>query len=59
VLNEYPGLGLDAEALFKLGLCYREMNLGDEAARIFQVILDNYQGSEVAAAAQDFVPASN
>ncbi len=27
VLNEYPGLGLDAEALFKLGLCYREMNL--------------------------------
>jgi outer membrane protein assembly factor BamD len=59
VLNEYPGLGLDAEALFKLGLCYREMNLGDEAARIFQVILENYQGSEVAAAAQDFVPASN
>ncbi len=59
VLNEYPGLGLDAEALFKLGLCYREMNLGDEADRIFQVILDNYQGSEVAAAAQDLVPASN
>ncbi len=59
VLNEYPGLGLDAEALFKLGLCYREMNLGDEAARIFQVILENYQGSEIAAAAQDFVPASN
>jgi outer membrane protein assembly factor BamD len=59
VLNEYPGLGLDAEALFKLGLCYREMNLSDEADRIFQVILDNYQGSEVAAAAEDFVPASN
>jgi outer membrane protein assembly factor BamD len=59
VLNEYPGLGLDAEALFNLGLCYREMNLEDEASRIFQVILENYQGSEVAAAAQDFVPASN
>jgi outer membrane protein assembly factor BamD len=59
VLNEYPGLGLDADALFKLGLCYREMNLNDEASRIFQVILDNYQGSEVAAAAQDFIPASN
>ena len=59
VLNEYPGLGLDAEALFKLGLCYREMNLDDEAARIFQVILENYQGSEVAAAAQDFVPAAS
>ena len=59
VLNEYPGLGLDAEALFKLGLCYREMNLDDEASRIFQVILENYQGSEVAAAAQDYVPATN
>jgi outer membrane protein assembly factor BamD len=59
VLNEYPGLGLDAEALFKLGLCYREMNLEGEAARIFQVILENYQGSEVAAAAQSYVPASN
>ena len=59
VLNEYPGLGLDAEALFKLGLCYREMNLNDEAARIFQVIMENYDGSEVAAAAQDYIPASN
>lgn len=59
VLNDYPGLGLDAEALFKLGLCYREMNLNDEAARIFQVIMENYDGSEVAAAAQDYVPASN
>jgi outer membrane protein assembly factor BamD len=59
VLNEYPGLGLDAEALFKLGLCYREMNLEDEADRIFQVILDNYQGSEVAAAARGYVPASD
>ena len=59
VLNEYPGLGLDAEALFNLALCYREMNLDNEASRIFQVILDNYQGSEVAAAAQDFVPSSN
>lgn len=59
VLNEYPGLGLDAEALFKLGLCYREMNLNDEAARIFQVIMENYDGSKVAAAAQDYIPASN
>jgi len=59
VLNEYPGLGLDAEALFNLGLCYREMKLDDEAARIFQVILENYEGSEVAASAEDFVPASN
>jgi outer membrane protein assembly factor BamD len=59
VLNEYPGLGLDAEALFNLGLCYREMNLSDEAARIFQVIMENYDGSEVAASAQGYIPASN
>lgn len=59
VLNQYPGIGLDAEALFKLGLCYREMNLNDEAARIFQVIMENYDGSEVAAAARDYVPSSN
>lgn len=59
VLNEYPGLGLDAEALYKLGVCYRNMNLDDEANRIFQVILENYQGSEIAEAAQDWVPSAN
>ena len=32
VLDEYPGLGLDAEALYKLGLCYTQMNRDDEAA---------------------------
>jgi hypothetical protein len=35
------------------------MNLNDEAARIFQVIMENYDGSEVASSAQDYVPASN
>jgi outer membrane protein assembly factor BamD len=59
VLNEFPGLGLDAEALYKLGVCYSRMNLEDDAQRIFQVILENYQGSEVAEAAQDWVPAAN
>jgi outer membrane protein assembly factor BamD len=56
ILNEYPGLGLDAEALYKLGVCYTKMNRGDEAQKIFQVILENYRGTEVAAAAADLVP---
>jgi outer membrane protein assembly factor BamD (BamD/ComL family) len=59
VLNDYPGLGLDAEALYKLGVCYSKMHLDDEAARVFQVILQNYEGSEVAEAAQDWVPSAN
>jgi outer membrane protein assembly factor BamD len=59
VLNEFPGLGLDAEALYKLGVCYSEMNLEDEAAKIFQVILENYQGTDVAEAAADLIPAAN
>lgn len=59
VLNEFPGLGLDAEALYKLGVCYTRMDLEDEAERIFQVILDNYQGTEVADAAADLIPAAN
>jgi len=59
VLNDYPGLGLDAEALYKLGVCYTHMNREDEARQIFEVILRNYEGSEVADAAQDLVPAAN
>ena len=59
VLDEYPGLGLDAEALYKLGLCYTHMNRDDEARRIFEVILENYEDSDVARAAQDQIPAAN
>lgn len=59
VLDEYPGLGLDAQALYKLGLCYRQMNRDEEARRIFEVILRNYEDSEVARAAQDQIPAAN
>lgn len=59
VLDEYPGLGLDADALYKLGLCYTHMNRGDDARRIFEVILENYEDSEVARAAQDQIPAAN
>lgn len=56
VLNRYPGLGLDAEALYKLGVCYTEMRLEDEAHKIFEVILQNYRGTDVAAAAADRMP---
>lgn len=59
VLNEFPGLGLDAKALYNLGVCYRNMNRADEANQLFQVILENYQGSEVAEAAQSLIPAAN
>jgi outer membrane protein assembly factor BamD (BamD/ComL family) len=56
LLNEYPGLGLDADALYKLGVCYTRMNREDEANKIFQVILENYKGTDVAEAAADLVP---
>ena len=63
VLDQYPGLGLDPEALYKLGVCYERMNLNDEATQIFQVILDNYRDTEVAESAAELpaeqVPAAN
>ncbi len=58
VLNEYPGLGYDAEALYKLGVCYSNMSLEEEATRVFEVILRNYRDSDVADAAADLVPAA-
>ncbi len=57
LLNEYPGLGLDAQALFKLGVCYREMNRAEEAERIFQAIVQNYNESDVAADAERMIGA--
>ncbi len=59
VLNDYPGLGLDGQALYKLGVCYSRMRREDEATRIFEVILNNYEGTEYARAARDLVPAAN
>ena len=53
------GLGLDAQALYQLGVCYSKMNLEDEAQKIFEVILRNYQGSDVAKQAADLIPAAN
>ncbi len=58
VLNEYPGLGLDADALYKLGVCYQNLNRDDQATHIFEVLLENYEGSDVAKAAQDRLPAT-
>jgi outer membrane protein assembly factor BamD len=48
LLNEYPGLGLDAEALYRLGICYLHMNRKTEAEGIFQAIVQNYRDSDVA-----------
>ena len=53
LLNEYPGLGLDAAALYSLGVCYEEMNRQDEAAVIFQSIVQYYTESSVAEDAQE------
>ena len=48
LLNEYPGLGFDAATLYKLGVCYWEMNRSAEAERIFQSIVQNFEGDEYA-----------
>lgn len=53
LLNEYPGLGLDAEALYKLALCYGEMDRREEADRILLAIVQNYRESEFADDARD------
>jgi outer membrane protein assembly factor BamD len=58
LLNEYPGLGLDAEALYQLAVCYTEMNRTEEADNIFQAIVQNYQGSEWAEDAQQRIAAA-
>jgi outer membrane protein assembly factor BamD len=59
LLNEYPGLGLDAEALYKLGVCYEEMNRIEEAENIFQAIVQNYRESDVARDAADRIASMN
>jgi outer membrane protein assembly factor BamD len=59
LLNEYPGLGLDAEALYKLGVCYAEMNRSEEAENIFEAIVQNYRESDVARDAADRIASMN
>jgi outer membrane protein assembly factor BamD len=58
LLNEYPGLGLDAQALYNLGVCYSEMRRTEEAGRIFQSIVQNYRDSQYAAAAAERIAES-
>jgi outer membrane protein assembly factor BamD len=58
VIDEYPGLGLDADALYKLGLAYSRMNREQDARDLFEVILQNYPASDVAAAARDQIPSA-
>jgi outer membrane protein assembly factor BamD len=53
LLDSYPGLGLDAEALYKLGVCYAEMKRTDEALRIFHVVVDNFGDSDIAKRARE------
>ena len=55
VLDDYPGLGLDAEALYQLGLCYLHTDEGAKARRAFQAIVEHYADSEMAPAAANLV----
>ena len=52
VLDEYPGLGLDARALYRLGLCLEKMQREDEALRLFHVVTENYAGTPSARSAR-------
>lgn len=59
VLDEYPGLDLDAEALFKLGLCYEKMRRRDEALRLFHVVLENYANTDIAMLARERISSAD
>jgi outer membrane protein assembly factor BamD len=45
VLDDFPGLGLDARALYRLGVCLQEMKRDDEALRLYHVVVENYADS--------------
>jgi outer membrane protein assembly factor BamD len=59
VLNVFPGLGLDAKVLYKLGICYENMMRIDEARRLFRVVVVNYPNSDSAKLAYERIAASN
>jgi len=58
VLDNYPGLGHDAEALYKLGLCYEKMKRIDEALRLYHVVLENFSSSHDAELAAERIAGS-
>jgi outer membrane protein assembly factor BamD len=59
ILNHYPGLNLDAEALYKLGVCYENMRREDEALRLFHVVIENFRDTDAARQAASHVAAVN
>ena len=59
LLNIYPGLGQDAEALYKLGVCYEHMLREDEALRLFHVVMANYRGTDLARQAAQHIAEAN
>jgi TolA-binding protein len=58
VLTRYPGLGLEADTLYRLGRCYQELNLETEAQQTFELIVREHANADVAAAAADQVPSA-
>jgi outer membrane protein assembly factor BamD len=52
ILNDHPGLGLDARVLFKLGECYESLRRQDEADRIYRTLIAHYRDSAFAFQAQ-------
>jgi outer membrane protein assembly factor BamD len=52
VLDDFPGLGLDARALFRLGLCLENLRREDEALRLFHVVVENYADTAAAGRAR-------
>ncbi len=61
VIDEYPGMGLDAEALYKLGVCYENMKRQDEALRLYHVVVEEYRDhdSEYVFKAEERIAASD
>jgi outer membrane protein assembly factor BamD len=53
LLNEYPGLGLDARVLYKLGESYEALRRIDEADRIYRTLVPHYADTEFAIRARE------
>ena len=41
-VNKKNGLGMDAKALYRLGVCLENMRREDEALRLYHVVVENY-----------------
>jgi outer membrane protein assembly factor BamD len=58
ILNDHPGLGLDARVLYKLGECYEALRRQDEADRIYRTLIAHYSDSAFAYRAQQRLAAN-